>query len=344
MSQRVLIVAFIKDKSIVFITYFINTLVLILLFNLVLNSNVWLYPFALSAVIYLPYLIIEWFRYYKLMNMLDISETNAPQELQCGNELYKKANKSLIVIYKEMNRQKNETEIQIQTFKRFISQFIHAMKTPVTIIDLAIQKAQDNTDSDMSCQSYDLINDISVENKRQMDMLNNLLEYLRLEEFSRDYIPEAVDLLDELNSVINNRKRSFIYNNVLPNTSNIANQRFTVLTDIKWNRVLIDQVISNAIKYSSSVEQMKSIDFSIVNEVKHTKLIIKDHGIGIPEHDLSKITEPFFTGQNGRTQKNATGIGLYIVKLIAEKLGHEVEFQSEVGKGTSVIISYLTKM
>jgi signal transduction histidine kinase len=279
------------------------------------------------------------------MNLLDLSETDAPQEQLYGNELLKKANSSLTKIYKEMYRQKNEGEIQTQTFKRFMSQFIHAMKTPVTIIDLAVQKAQGNIASDgKACRDCELIKDISAENKRQKEMLDNLLEYLRLEEFSRDYIPESVDLLDELNNIINSRKRSFIYNSVLPNTSNIADQRFMVLTDKKWNRVLIDQIISNAIKYSAAGEQMKNIDFCIENEGKQTKLIIKDHGIGIPAHDLPKITEPFFTGENGRTQKNATGIGLYIVKLIAEKLGHELEIQSETGRGTSVIISYLTKM
>ena len=83
----------------------------------------------------------------------------------------------------------------------------------------------------------------------------------------------------------------------------------------------------------------------MINDECNVVLFIKDHGIGISKTDINRIFEPFFTGETGRENRDSTGIGLYMVKTIADKLGHKVYIDSEISKGTSFkIIFNLSKM
>lgn len=342
MKQEIAIfLAFAKDKLSLLAVLFINTALIILFFNLSQNSTEWLYPILLSSIIFIPYLIVQWYSYRKLMLMLNIAENSIPEEIYTNTQYIKKVNSTLIKAYKRYNYKLNEEMRKNIEFRRVISQFVHAMKTPVTVIELAIQSGIESlSNDDTACNINDTILDISKENIRQLEMLNNLLEYLRLEEFSKDYTPVAVDLYSELKQVINTKKRSFIYGNIRPNITSDEQCKVEIFTDIKWNRIMLDQIISNAIKYSDATNKMKTINFSISQSEEKTVLTISDEGIGIPQQDIIKVMDAFFTGDNGRKMKNATGIGLYIVKLIAENLGHEVFIESQVGVGTTVKIIY----
>lgn len=347
MNQEIwILLNFLKDKLSLLLLFVINTAVIILFFNLSLGSDEWLYPGAISAVIFLPYLFIRYFNYRKLIHMAETSEGSAPDEMYSGKEYIRKINSAFIKIHKNYNIRLNEEKQNNVEFRRFISQFIHAMKTPVTVINLAVQKGesliagQEEEENDENGEFAGVLEDISGENQRQLDMLNNILDYLRIKEFSRDYTPVPADLYQELTKVINGRKRSFIYHNIRPELLSNGGGKAEILTDLKWNAVMLDQIISNAVKYSGSADEMKKIDFSIDILANKTVLSIRDYGIGIPEHDMPKLAEPFFTGENGRKMKGATGIGLYMVKLISESLGHEVDIRSQPGAGTTVSIIY----
>lgn len=332
-QEILLLLAFLKDKLSLILIFSINTAIIVLFFNLSLNSNEWLYPCSISAAIFAPYMFVRYSAYRKLMRMVGISEVNIPDEIYTNKEYIRKINSTLIKIHRNYNIRLNEEMQRNVEFRRFIAQFIHAMKTPVTVINLAVNQSEE-------CCLNDIIKDISEENQRQMDMLNNVLDYLRINEFNTDYSPEAVDLNAELTRIINSKKRSFIYNNIRPNLIADSTKHAEVLTDSKWNAVMLEQLISNAIKYSNAADEMKKIDFNIEVMDKKAILSIRDYGIGIPEQDIPKLTDPFFTGQNGRKRKNASGIGLYIVKLISQSLGHEVIIESQVGEGTQVSIIY----
>ncbi len=341
-----IILSFLKDKLSLLMIFVINTAVIILFFNLSLDSREWIYPCLLSAVIFSPFLLIQYISYRKLMLICDIGDMNIPDEVY-SNKLYiKKVNSTLSKIHKHYNVKLNEEKQKNLEFRRFISQFIHAMKTPVTVINLAVQNIPEVIcGNGPECLLDGTIRDISDENKRQLEMLDNLLDYLRINEFSKDYRPVTVELCSELIKIINGKKRSFIYNNVRPNLILNGIQKAEIITDAKWNSVMLEQIISNAIKYSDTSisngsEEMKIIDFEINRKDNRIVLTITDYGIGIPAHDLQRIMDPFFTGENGRKMKNATGIGLYIVKLISQGLGHEVVVESQQGVGTRVSIIY----
>ena len=101
----------------------------------------------------------------------------------------------------------------------------------------------------------------------------------------------------------------------------------TVLTDEKWLLFIIEQLLSNAIKYTH--------EGAITITVTPDKIIkISDTGIGIAEEDIPRIFEKGFTGYNGRADKKSTGLGLYLCRTAADRLSHKISVQSEVGTGT----------
>ena len=102
---------------------------------------------------------------------------------------------------------------------------------------------------------------------------------------------------------------------------------------------MIEQILSNAIKYSKNKDQ-RVIEISSFVEGDESQLIIKDYGIGIEKGELKRIFDPFYTGENGRQERMATGIGLYMVKLISTKLEHKIKIESEPGEGTTVRIIF----
>ena len=108
-----------------------------------------------------------------------------------------------------------------------------------------------------------------------------------------------------------------------------------VLTDEKWLVFVLEQILSNALKYTRAG--------SISIYMEEGKLVIQDTGIGIYEEDLPRVFEKGFTGYNGRTDKKSTGIGLYLCKTIMDKLGHGIAIKSEVEKGTKVYLAFRRK-
>ena len=107
------------------------------------------------------------------------------------------------------------------------------------------------------------------------------------------------------------------------------------LTDEKWLLFVIEQLLSNALKYTSK----GSVSVRMAPGVRQT-LIIEDTGIGIHPEDVPRIFERGYTGYNGRMDKKSTGIGLYLCREILKKLGHTIRIASEPGVGTKVFIDF----
>ena len=95
---------------------------------------------------------------------------------------------------------------------------------------------------------------------------------------------------------------------------------------------VVEQILSNALKYTKKGK--------IIVQIKGDSIIVQDTGIGISREDLPRVMEKGFTGYNGRQDRKSTGIGLYLCKKIMKKLGHLIEIESEVGKGTTVILNF----
>lgn len=108
-----------------------------------------------------------------------------------------------------------------------------------------------------------------------------------------------------------------------------------MLTDEKWFCFVLEQILSNALKYT----KQGSVKISTEESANGLKILVQDTGIGIRKEDLPRIFEKGFTGYNGRMDKKASGLGLYLCKGVCEKLGHEIRVVSEEGEGTTVILT-----
>ena len=119
-------------------------------------------------------------------------------------------------------------------------------------------------------------------------------------------------------------------------TVTVDDMEYSIYSDDKWVRFILDQLISNAIKYRTD---QPMLHFFAVKENDKIILSVEDNGIGIPRSDLSRIFEKGFTGQNGRTIHSSTGIGLYLCKRLCDKLGIGISASSD-GKGTTISLSF----
>lgn len=328
---------FFKDKGLYIFIYSLNSFFIISYFNLVKLKSEILYPSIISIFLLSIIILIEWFSYSKFNSSLDCMLKDKNYKINAVTNQQKKISEVLGSINKKSILELNKLKSEYEWKSNFIAKWIHELKTPISVIDLIIREkgGQHLTDNEF-------LKEIQSENNRLYLSVEQVLSIIRLNHFQKDYEVKKIDLIENLRKAINDKKEQFIYNKIFP-VINSKHDQVEVLSDSKWNKVILEQVISNAIKYSACKNTYKKVYFSITIEQKYAFLSIKDEGIGIPKYDLKRVFEPFFTGENGREIRSSTGIGLYICKEIADKLGHKIEIKSEVKKGTEIIIRYLSK-
>lgn len=161
--------------------------------------------------------------------------------------------------------------------------------------------------------------------------LEMVLYSARLETFEHDFQVQQVSLRKITEQAIRENKRLFIKNEVYPE---LHVQSTVVESDEKWLIFIINQLITNAVKYSAG--KSRKVIISETRQSAQVELIVQDFGIGIAKTDVKRVFNPFFTGENGRLYRESTGMGLYLAKEVCEKLGHGIELESLQGEGTTV--------
>lgn len=209
---------------------------------------------------------------------------------------------------------------QIQSTEAALTDFVHDIKTPVTAMKLLIEKEQDLSRKHALLYEWSRIN----------DMLDRQLFLTRLEYQNKDMYFEHVPLkrlvIEEIQITrYISQSKGIGYDLDFEDTLN-------VYTDTKWCRMMIRQVLSNAVKYSE--ESM--IHIRALKESRHVVLEIKDEGKGISEKDLPRIFDKGFTSTSNRNNTISSGLGLYLVNHVKEKLSICVRIHSELDKGTVV--------
>jgi two-component system, OmpR family, sensor histidine kinase YxdK len=204
---------------------------------------------------------------------------------------------------------------------KFMDQWVHQMKTPLSVIELIAQNL-DEPDS----------SSIREETDRMKTGLNTILYMARLRTIEQDFQIKPVNLSKLLNDVNRENKRFYIRNQVYPNLLK-QKQDITVETDEKWLFFILSQLLNNAVKYSRGLSN--KVDISIYEKEGEAILEVKDFGVGIPETDKRRVFDPFFTGENGRKFRESTGMGLYLTQEAVAHLGHRIELESTVGEGST---------
>ncbi|AWE08653.1 sensor histidine kinase [Lysinibacillus sp. 2017] len=230
------------------------------------------------------------------------------------NQLYKLYQHEVQSLYATQSRQ-----------YKFMNQWVHQMKTPVSVLELLLQQ-EEQLDKKSVQEEVERL-------KRGLEMV---LMNARLENFADDMQIVKVPLKSVVTATVNENKRLFITNRVFPDVQ--IDDDLIVMSDSKWLTFLIEQFITNAVKYTFEPNKKIYISTKIIDHRIH--LTIRDEGIGIPKSDLSRVTKAFFTGENGRKTGESTGMGLYIAKEICNQLGHQLVVTSEVGHGTKIEVIF----
>lgn len=198
----------------------------------------------------------------------------------------------------------------------------HQVKTPLAAMRLLCQEEDTSTGRALQAEVFKI--------EQYVDMA---LSYVRLGSSSTDYVFRRYPLDDLIRQAVRKYAALFIQKKIRLDLKELD---CLVLTDEKWISFVIGQILSNALKYTSKG------CVSIYREPKKV-LVIQDSGIGIAPEDLPRIWEKGFTGYNGREDKRATGIGLYLCKRVLENLSHTITVTSKIGEGTKVSIDFSVK-
>ena len=218
----------------------------------------------------------------------------------------------------EFDEKKRDTE-------DYFTMWTHQIKTPIAALRLLLQDEKQSLEELFKIEQY----------------AEMALHYARLESLSSDYLFEERDILEIVKQAVKKYAILFIGSGL-----RFSFEEFSIhaVTDEKWLTFVIEQLLSNAIKYTQGgLIRIYGLDENGAGtqagtEKEASYIVIEDTGIGIREEDLPRIFEKGFTGYNGRLDKKSTGIGLYLCKQILDRLSHTIRVESQVGKGTRVIL------
>ncbi|PWA07917.1 sensor histidine kinase [Pueribacillus theae] len=320
---------FLREHIPLFTIVVIQLIAVILIFWLdgYKHPSVALYALFVGLFIFLCYLVYRFMSHQAFYERLSASFSNLDESNQMyGNApLAASLGELLKSQYTHYIHRLNEYEEKRDTHATFMNQWVHQMKTPLSVIELTVQQEEDER---------------FVSIREEADKISKGLEMVlyaaRLETFEHDFQVEPVSLENIVSQAIRENKRLFIKNHVYPEVS--IESDLTVESDEKWLIFILNQLISNAVKYSSGSNEKVSITAFISNG--EACLEVRDKGVGIPKSDVKRVFKPFYTGENGRIYRESTGMGLYLVKEVCDRLGHQITMESEVGKGTTVRLTF----
>ena len=198
----------------------------------------------------------------------------------------------------------------------------HQIKTPIASMSLRLQEED-------TAQSRALLSDLG----RIERYVSMVLTYLRLEGSSTDYVIRKTDLDSVLRPVFKQFAGEFISRKLKLDYTPV---NVNVLTDEKWLSFVVEQLLSNALKYTPKGSVSVYLEEPSV-------LCIRDTGIGIAPEDLPRVFERSYTGLTGRADKRASGLGLSLCKRVCDNLGHGITIESVPGQGTTVRVDLGTR-
>lgn len=219
------------------------------------------------------------------------------------------------------NRAIEERE-KLNDLMDYYTLWAHQIKTPIAASSLLVGEIEDKK----------VKNQLEQELFKIESYVNIVLQYLRLESFHEDLVLKKENVEDLVKEIVKKYAIFFIQKGLSLNLHDLDR---TIITDKKWFVVILEQVLSNSLKYTSQG--------GIEIYFQEDTLYIKDSGLGIQDADLLRVFERGFSGYNGRLTQQSSGLGLYLSKKIADELGHQISIASQVGQGTTVMISFSEK-
>ncbi len=221
---------------------------------------------------------------------------------------------------KQMHEYVNHYKSLQSEYQEYVEAWVHEIKTPIAASKLMIENNQGAA-----------IPGLTEELKKIEDYIEQALYYARSSSASKDYIVKEFQLKECISKVIRRNAKAFIHKKIRLKLSEINE---VVYSDEKWIEFIINQIIVNSINYCIKEDSFISIYTS--NHEHNLILHIVDNGVGINEKDIGRVFEKGFTGENGRLYRKSTGIGLYLCKMLADKLHLGITIESKKDVGTEV--------
>ncbi|MGN0577399.1 MAG: sensor histidine kinase [Ruminiclostridium sp.] len=280
-----------------------------------------IYAAAVSLFFGAIFLAVDFYRYrkrrltlQKLREEITLTADNLPLPQKGIQEDY---DALVRLLFDRLKSAENENAARLSDMTDYYTMWVHQIKTPIAAMQLILREGDSPEYRELT------------ENLRRIEQYADMvLCYLRLDSDSTDFVFKEYVLDDIIRQAVRKFSSQFIRKPLKLIYEPIGK---TVVTDEKWLLFVIEQVISNAVKYTPSGE----IEIYFENPLT---LCIMDTGIGIAAEDIPRIFEKGYTGCNGRLDKKASGIGLYLCKRICRKLGHDITAESGE-KGTTIRIS-----
>lgn len=286
----------------------------------------WLYnsifePLLYASIVCVAFLLVLFILYF-LINLQRASEREhlmSTDEREWGNNLDPKslAEKDycemLRAVLKKFTEYDMATETEKQDMLDYYTSWVHQIKTPISVMRLEL-KGNDTEENRVLLGELFRI-------ERYVDMV---LQYVRLDSNTNDLVIGKYNLDEIIRECIRKYASQFISAKVKLEYDGTDKE---VVTDRKWLSVIIEQLLSNAVKYAPEGK----VEIKVTDD---KQLIVKDNGIGIRPEDLPRVFEKGYTGNNGRLGMNSSGLGLYLSKKAADKIGVPISVRSELSRGT----------
>ena len=310
--------------------------IFVLVFSLYdLPAEAVLYGGVLSAVLYLFWFLMHFRKYYQKCRTLRQMQQEiviTTQYLPSPEDVSEQAYQELVeLLYQKQQELTQEWQVRYSDMMEYYTAWTHQMKTPIAAMRLHLQAAD-------TPENHILLEDL----QRIEQYVEMVLQYLRADSPSADLVIRECSLDTIVKKAIHKYAPVFIRKKIALDYRPAA---CLVRTDEKWLLFVIEQLLSNALKYTESgrisVYQETGSPYERssakrkAGEVIRT-LVIEDTGRGITPEDIPRVFENGYTGCNGRAGQGSTGIGLYLCKKVMTRLAHEMVIESEPGVGTKV--------
>lgn len=299
------------------------------------------YAAVLDAILLLITVLVGFFRYSSKVKALS-NALKRPVEEQA--QLPEAADDVEMLYHRLLENQsiaRSESEssaaIRQSQMRDYYSMWVHQIKTPISAMKLLLEAEREELgqlmcdDEQSQCLLSDNMNSFEDELFRIEEYVGMALQYQRVSSTENDFVLEKVSVDGVIRDTIKKYAKIMIRRHIGMNYSGTVQE---VYTDGKWLAFILEQLLSNAIKYTPQ----GVVTIETAEEKDRFFITIKDTGIGIKAEDLPRVFEKGYTGYNGHADKKATGIGLYLCRQMADKLGHTIRMESEIGKGTKVWI------
>ena len=280
------------------------------------------YTCLVTAVVTLGFLMAGFFRWERKRRQLLILKRQAEQSLETAD--LPKAETPLEKIYQEIiqdqekrcQREQKESREKLVRSREYYTRWSHQIKTPIAAMELLLQEEP----ADVRALKRELL--------KTSQYVEMALSYQRMEGDGNDLVIQRYELRPVVMQAVKKVSPLLIHKHISFSAGELSGE---VLTDEKWLVFVLEQLLTNASKYT---KEGGSVRIGKENGL----LVLRDTGIGIRPEDLPRIFEWGYTGYNGRLDKRSTGVGLALVKQVMEMLGNKMEIRSVLGEGTEVFL------